>query len=166
MLSPRSISTVVSLFGVAASLLFTPMQARADTPIQFPSAPFVFTDTLTGACTFPIDIVSTGAGHGTGFVKNGQLVRVMLTNHQQDTYTANGKTLVGEPYTYHIGGDIDANGNVTSQVITGGYGTIPLPDGSVFRAAGRSVRQGLVFVLVPDTGNTRNLAAFCAALAP
>jgi hypothetical protein len=163
----RGVSTVVSLLGVAASLLFTPMQARADPPIQYRNYEFTGTETLTDWCAFPVEFTGTVRGHGRDFLdKNGHIFRGSYTNHEQDTFSANGRILIGEPYTYHLEAVFDANGNLTSVVGTGITEKIRLPDGSLFVGAGWYVRPGAGVYLVPDKGNPGNMAAFCAALAP
>jgi hypothetical protein len=69
--------------------------------------------TLTDVCSFPIHV------------------------HAQDTISANGKTLVGDPYTFNIEILYDSNLNIMGFYLNGIAEKIPLPDGSLFISAGR-----------------------------
>ena len=50
--------------------------------------------------------------------------------------------------------------------LTGGLARVPLPDGTVFKSAGRVdlTQPGIDVFIVPDTGRPLDLAPFCAAL--
>ena len=88
---------------------------------------------------------------------------------EQDTFTANGKTLTGIPFTFNLTFRVDSNGDVTSAVATGLVEKIVLPDGSLFVSAGWvdfEDHPGVGFLLSPDRGNPGNVAGFCAALSP
>jgi hypothetical protein len=88
---------------------------------------------------------------------------------EQDTFTANGTTIVGLPFTFSMQFHYDSGGNLTHMYVNGVFERIPLPDGSLFISAGRVdfVDHGVPgFILSPDHGNPGNLAAFCAALTP
>jgi hypothetical protein len=121
-------------------------------------------------CSFPINIDSTASGTEIDyFDAGGALTRVFIHRVEQDTFTANGKTLVGIPFAFNIEILFDSNGNVTSSFGNGLYEKIPLPDGSLFVSAGRAdfaAHPGVGFLLSPDKGNPGNIAGFCAALAP
>ena len=88
---------------------------------------------------------------------------------EQDTFTANGQTLVGDPFTAEFQLLFDSGGSVIHAYATGLFETIHLPDGSLFVSAGRAdftQHPGVGFLLSPDMGNPGNLAGFCAALSP
>lgn len=87
---------------------------------------------------------------------------------EQDVYTANGTTLQSEPYTFNIDILRDADGNNLHAISTGQIIVVPVEPGVTFRAAGRFdfVTAGSDFVVVPESGGSQNLDAFCAALAP
>ena len=61
----------------------------------------------------------------------------------------------------------DDAGEFEKLTTSGMVSRVPLPDGSIFRAAGRIdfVAHSLEFVAVPDWGTPVNTAALCAALA-
>ena len=64
---------------------------------------------------------------------------------------------------------LDSSGNVTNIYVSGVAIKVPLPDGGLFIAAGRSdfmAHPGDAFAIVPDHGNATNVDGFCAALAP
>jgi len=97
------------------------------------------------------------------------VTRIFIHSVEQDTFTANGRTLMGTPFTFNVEVLFDSNGNVTHIFASGLVETIPLPDGSLFVSAGRldfTQHPGVQFLLSPDTGHTGDLAAFCAALSP
>lgn len=144
--------------------------AAADRPIV---SHFTFTQTatLTDACSFPITVDSTSDLTETDFVdQSGSLTRLTFDGVEQDTFTANGNTLVGDPYHLHVTFVFDESGNVTHIYGQGVVEQVRLPDGSLFISAGRldflAHPESLAFLLTPDVGATVNLAGFCAALAP
>jgi hypothetical protein len=83
----------------------------------------------------------------------------------QDTFTANGNTLVGEPYrgtaTFKF-----VDHELVEFTYVGVLEKVRLPDGSIFMAAGRIdlLLNEATFVFNPDHGVARNQDAFCAAL--
>jgi hypothetical protein len=88
---------------------------------------------------------------------------------EQDSFSANGKQLTGLPYTFNLYALFDSSGNITQLYADGVVERVPLPDGSVFQSAGQVNfgAQGFPdFSVTPDAGTARNLAGFCAALAP
>jgi hypothetical protein len=100
---------------------------------------------------------------------NGALTRVAYHISEQDTFTANGKTLKSEWLSFNFQLTFDSSGSVAAAYLSGIVERIPLPDGSLFISAGRidyAARGFPDFVLTPDTGATHNLTGFCAALAP
>jgi hypothetical protein len=160
--------TVVFLVAVGA-IIFA-LSAVADRPTRIPFEGLTFSSVLTDVCAFPINVDSTISGFEIDYVdQSGALTRSFIHQVEQDTFTANGKTLVGTPYTVNTEVLFDSSGNITHVYGAGLFETIPLPDGSLFVSAGRAdftQHPGVGFLLSPDMGNSGNLAGFCAALSP
>ena len=114
--------------------------------------------------------VTHPGSHGIDYVDNsGALTRIFTHQVEQDTFTANGQTLVGDPFTAEFQLLFDSGGSVIHAYGTGLFETIRLPDGSRFISAARAdftQHPGVGFLLSPDRGNPGNLAGFCAALSP
>jgi hypothetical protein len=160
---------LTAVFLVAVGAVIFALSAVADRPTVIPFE-FTFSIVVTDVCAFPINVVGTLSGTETDYVdESGALTRISFHDVEQDTYTANGKTLVGIPFTFNEQVLFDSNGNVTHHYASGLVETIPLPDGSLFISAGRldfTQHPGGQFILSPDMGHTGDLAAFCAALSP
>jgi hypothetical protein len=129
------------------------------------------TTVLTDICSFPITVDLRQTGTVTVFTdRNGNTTRVEVHADEQDVFTANGKTLVGLPYTYNIHVLFDPEtGEATHAYATGVASRVPLPGGDVFLTAGRVdfiAHPEAAFILQPDVGAQGNLQGFCAALAP
>jgi hypothetical protein len=143
--------------------------AAANQPTKTPYA-VSFSGVATDICSFDIRFDSTASGTETDFVdKNGALTKIHVHQVEQDTFTANGKTLVGIPFAFNREILFDSNGNLTNDFGKGIFEKIPLPDGSLFISAGRAdfaAHPGVGFLLSPDKGNPGNVAGFCAALSP
>ena len=143
--------------------------ARADKPVMS-HYPLSDTKLVTGLCSFPITVAESGDVSETDFVNSsGAITRIQLHGVEQDTFSANGKTLIGEPYTANADIRFDSSGNVTQLYIEGVFEIVPLPDGSFFMTAGRVNLAAHGFppiALIPDSGATVNLAGLCAALSP
>ena len=124
--------------------------------------------TLSGVCSFDVAVTSDVRGTEIDyFDANGALTRVYVHIVEQDTFSANGKEITGEPYTFNIEVLFDADGNVTHIFASGLVEKIILPDGTLFISAGRVdfiAHPGADFLISPDVGNPGNIAAFCAAL--
>jgi hypothetical protein len=158
----------VASFVLALGLVADTSSAVADEPSKY-EVTFTVSDELTDVCPFPIAITLTVRGFAIDHVdKDGVLTRTFAHSVEQDTFSANGKTLMGLPYTVNMQFIFDSDGNLIHQFGTGIYERVPLPDGSIFISAGRAdfVANGVSFMLSPDKGNPGNVAAFCAALAP
>jgi hypothetical protein len=144
--------------------------AVADRPTVIPFEGFTFSIVVTDLCAFPINVDGTIGGTETDYVdESGALTRIFVHEVEQDTYTANGRTLVGTPFTFNEQVLFDSSGNVTHDFASGLVEKIPLADGSLFISAGRldfTQHPGVQFILSPDMGHTGDLAAFCAALSP
>ncbi len=167
MLSLKRLVSVLAL-GLSTATFASPAAADGPTRVSFEYKGPV--GEFPGWCAFPlvyaVDLRATGQ---IFFDKSQALTRIQFHVNQTDTFTANGKTLVSEPYTFNIQQLFDSNGNQTHFYVSGIVENIRLPDGSLFKPAGRKDFQTLLgggFFLAPDVGNASNLAAFCAALAP
>lgn len=122
---------------------------------------------LTDVCAFPVTVEATATGRfRLHFDKAGNVTAIQVQITEQDTFTAHGNTLVGEPYHAQSHLRIDAQGNIDEK-LTGTIARVRLPDGSMFRSAGqvRVTNEPPGFALVPQRGHSGDVAAFCAALA-
>jgi hypothetical protein len=160
--------TVVFLVAVGA-IMFA-LSAVADRPTRIPFQSTFSNVVLTDVCAFPVNVSGTFSGFEIDYRdQSGALTRSFIHQVEQDTFTANGKTLVGDPFTTEFNIRFDSSGHVTHIYGTGLFETIRLPDGSLFISAGRAdftQHPGVGFLLSPDMGNPGNLAGFCAALSP
>jgi hypothetical protein len=78
-------------------VLVSTSAVSADQPLKYP---FTLTGsgTITDVCSFPVDIEATSTGTETVFFdKSGAAVRVHDQVVEQDTFSANGKSLESEP---------------------------------------------------------------------
>jgi hypothetical protein len=124
--------------------------------------------TLDGVCSFPLSLTT----HLTGtrirfFDESGAVVKALFQLTEQDTISANGKTLTSDPYSYSL--EITAeNGEITGFVTRGVGEKILLPDGTLFLSAGviDFFAQGVDFSFTPDYGVTGDIDALCAAFLP
>lgn len=135
---------------------------------------FTFSDAtavLTDVCPFPVTVVYGGTGWEIDFFdQNGNLTMIEVHQVEQDVFTANGKTLVGLPYTFNLRVTFDPEtGDATHVFASGIASRVPLPGGTFFLTAGRldfAAHPGADFLLQPDVGAQGNIAGFCAALSP
>jgi hypothetical protein len=148
---------------------FTAMPAAADPP-RMRTFSFSGTDTISDVCSFPVDVAYSGTIDAIRFFDaNGAVTRQFEHFVEQDTFTANGKTLASMPYTYNREYVRDSSGALEHVYAYGIIVKVPLPDGTLFIAAGWIDLMNYpdaTFILSPDRGNPGNVAAFCAALAP
>jgi hypothetical protein len=166
----KTLKSPARLFAVLAAVTAAifPVTAAAEKPIAFPFE-FQNSFTLTDACSFPVTIHSHSVGIARIFLDENGVARVNVHIVEQDTLSANGKSLIGVPYTFNILESFDSEGNLTDRTWVGTSEKVPLPDGGLFIAAGlfdaaaHGFPQGF---LIPDVGATANLDRFCAALAP
>ena len=152
---------VVTVFVFAAA-------ARAEKPVMFPFD-VAGTNVWTDGCSFPVTYDFTSSGTATAFLdENGLPERVHLHVTEQDTFYANGKTVVGTPYAYSLEILLDDSGNETQVIANGIAGKARLPGGGLFLASGKIdfTAQGVQFSFSPDQGTVQNLDGLCAALAP
>src|SRR6266550_9020803 len=95
--------TVVFLVAVGA-VIFA-LSAVADRPTRIPFEGVISSAVLTDVCAFPVNINSTLSGFEIDYRdQSGALTRRFFHQVEQDTFTANGRTLVGTPFTseFHI----------------------------------------------------------------
>ena len=153
----------------AGLVLAAPSSATAETPIKLPFG-FTADDVFTDVLPLPVEIYSVVSGTQTlYFDQNGSLTRIYIHGTEQDTFTANGKTLVGLPYTTDAEEIFDGDGNLIHYYVSGGLEKIPLPDGTLFITAGRTDFNEFPdsnFILSPEKGGQGNLAALISALSP
>ena len=150
---------------IAAALVQT-AAAAPPTRTDFASSSS-FTLAAGTLCSFPVEFSATQEGTVTQFFDaDGVLSKRISTGTEQDTFSANGRTLVGDRYSFTFVSEYESGVRVTW------YGTgvaerVKLPDGTTFIVAGRSdvLAGGGGIILSVDSGNSgNNLEAFCAAL--
>jgi hypothetical protein len=143
--------------------------ASANSADHFSFGPGSGSETISGFCPFDLTLNFTFSGSGTAFFdQSGNLIMEQDNLTEQDTFSANGKSLTGMPYTTNTTFTFDSSGNLTGATGNGVLEKVPLPDGSLFIGAGTvnllSVTSNFVFA--PDHGAFQNMAGFCAALSP
>jgi hypothetical protein len=158
----------VVLLAAVAAAVFTPA-ATATAPVKSQYT-VSLTGVLTDVCPFDVTVDSSASITEIDFFdESGALTRVYLHVLEQDTFSANGKSLTGVPFAFNIEILFDSSGNVTHLFASGLVEKVPLPDGSLFITAGRvdfAAHGFPQFLITPDVGATVNLAGFCAALSP
>ena len=160
--------SLVLLAAAVVTAVFAPA-AAADKPVkdQFASTN---TATITGVCSFDINLDASVRGtYEDFFDKSGAIIREHDNIVEQDTFSANGKSLTGDPFTFNLEFIVDSSGDLTHVYATGVVEKVRLPDGSLFISAGwlDFAAHGFPdFILTPDHGAAVNLAGFCAALSP
>jgi hypothetical protein len=163
----RVLIAVVAWFAVAASL--SAPAASAGAPVKSQLS-FVDVSPLTGVCSFDVTVESTvDLTLLEFFDRSGNLIRWLGHVVEQNTFTANGKSLTSLTHTFEFEVLFDTSGAITSFFENGVLARVLLPDGSLFLAAGRVefVRHGgPPFLFTPDWGTSGNIAGFCAALSP
>jgi hypothetical protein len=162
----RKFALVTGAVVICAAVAVT-TQAVAGPPTKQPFDD-TFTQTVTGICSFPLEVTVSVRGTETDFFdRSGELIRVELHVTEQDTFRANGKTLTGEPFTFNVFISFE-NGEVTALLARGVAEKVRLPDGKLFLSAGviDFLAQGVPFSIRTDLGRTGDIDAFCAALSP
>jgi hypothetical protein len=166
-LTASRLIAVVSAAAVAAVSL--PASAGAGQPVTSYPTQHVFA-VLTDVCPFPVTVEGDSPGTERDyFDQSGALTRIEVHATEQDTFTANGKSLTGETYTFNIRILFDSTGAITQFVFAGVVERVVLPDGSLFLAAGLVdfAAHGFPEALIaPDRGTSGNVEGFCAALSP
>lgn len=158
---------VVFLLSLVAAGVFT-ASAGATKPVKTPIDVTDVPGTISGVCSFDVALSSDLRGTRIDYVDaNGAVIGRYIHFVEQDTFSANGKVITGEPFTFNIDIVFDADGNVTHIFASGVTEKIILPDGTLFLSAGRLdfiAHPGTDFLITPDVGRSGNVAAFCAAL--
>ena len=158
---------VALVAAVVLAVCAAPAPADPPFPAQVPVEGYA---TLNDTCAFPVEVAFRADVTAKYFFVKGVLTKVAWHTVEQDTFSANGKSLTSLPYTFNMQILFDSTGTVTRHVTQGAGVRVPLPDGSVFVTAGRIdwlVKPNYpdnAFILVPDNGATVNLDGFCAAL--
>ena len=121
---------------VALGVAVAPLSsASADAPTREDLGTLADTTVLNDLCDFPVTNTSTL----TGFViTSADGLTQFYSVVEQDSFSANGKTLDGLPYTFNFHATLDADGNFTSLISTGVTVRVPISQGVTFRAAGHS----------------------------
>jgi len=116
-------------------------------------------------CSFPIALESTQTFKTTTFFDDNGVIKQRITQGtEQDTFSANGTTLQGDPYSFIFVSDF-VDGVRVSREGMGVAELVHLPDGGVFVVAGRVDALSGAPIFTVDSGNSgTNLDAFCAAL--
>lgn len=88
---------------------------------------------------------------------------------EQDTFTANGKTLTSDWYHFRVGGTYDSDlTEITTEFSSGQVMRIVLPDGTAFKSAGLyrfvPLHPDVYMSITPDRGLSGDVDVFCAAL--
>lgn len=118
-------------------------------------------------CPFPVTVGGVVTIDEKRFFDNdGALTAIDRHSVERDTFSANGRSLTGSPFTYKLFHPFDADGNNFHVYTDGVLERVPLPDGGVFIAAGQVdfTGGGSDFELAPDHGAFVNLTGLCAAL--
>ena len=163
----KSIRSVFAMVLVICALGISTTTVLADKPIMYEVGPITDGTIISDLCSFPVSLSSTFTISGIDFVDtSGVVTRTHWHFVAQDTFSANGNTLVGIPYTYNVKVEWDSFGNPTSWYVNGVFEKVPLPDKGLFNPAGRAnmTENPFGFTLSPDNGTSGNVAGFCAAL--
>lgn len=161
----RRAALLITVLAIVAAT--PPSLAAAGKPEKF-SFDFTASATVTTFCPFPVDITSSIQGHEVDFFdRSGALVSANTHITEQDTFSANGNTLVGEPFTFNIFWSFEGD-DAVGIVARGVAEKVRLPNGKLFLSAGviDFLAQGVDFSLRTDPGRTGDIDAFCAALSP
>jgi hypothetical protein len=152
---------------VAGGVILVARPAAAAPPLIEPIVDEIDMIELEGVCSRSISIAPEISGTQRAYLdRNGNVTMLILHVVEQDTFSANGVTLVGDPFTYNFQVTFDTSGNITHIYNSGLIEKIRLPDGSLFFiTAGRLdwIETDAVFRLWPDVGTRENRARFCSA---
>jgi hypothetical protein len=143
--------------------------AVARAPEKIPFEDFPISGVITDVCPFPIEYTGTQSGHDLLFYdRNGRLTRVQTHATEELVLSANGRTLVVEPFPFNLTVRLDERGRVTNVFLAGLVFRVQLPDGRKFVSAGRLdfIAAGVNFAVVPAVGRSGDVSALCAALSP
>jgi hypothetical protein len=161
------------LSSVAAAVLAAAAFAQTAAAAEQTREDISSTDTavLADVCSFPVTVQATVTGTETTFFdESGNITRVQIHIVEQDVFSANGRTLIGLPFTFNLQVLFDPDsGEVTHVFASGVTERVPLPGGDLFLTAGRldfAAHPEEPFIIQPDVGAQGNLEGFCAALSP
>lgn len=151
--------------GVLGLLVLTAGPTLASRPDRY-TYDVTGTATLTGVCAFDVDVSYRNYGvESDSYDRNGAFVMAVINQFEQDTFSHDGTTLVGEPYRSNGLIRVDGAGDPILSFVGGQVEIVPLPDGTTFFMAGRiDFLGGTTYIFQPTHGLGGDLAAFCAAL--
>lgn len=161
----RRVALLIATLAFSAALV--PAVAGAGKPEKF-SFDATVNLTVTTICPFPVDLTYSFRGHEVDFFdESGALVSANTHVTEQDTFSANGKTLVGESFTFNIFWSFEGD-DAVGIVSRGVAEKVRLPNGKLFLSAGviDFLAQGVLFSVMTDPGRTGDIEGFCAALSP
>ncbi len=159
---------IVALMLALGAIGFSATTALAAAPQNYDysySGSWTFTD----LCSFPVTWNYNESGHEIDFYdENSGVSTYTIHDRMQDTYSANGITLVGDPYVTNYIFKYDSNGNRIYAWEQGQGEMIHTPSGGIlYLTAGRWNWALHTEPKIPsDIGNPGNVAALCAAMTP
>ncbi len=158
---------ILALMLALGAIGFSTTIARAAPPDHYYysySGSWIFTD----LCSFPVTWTYNGSAHEIDFYDPNGGVTITSHDRMQDTYSANGITLVGEPFETNYIFKYDSNGNEIAAWEQGQGEMLRTPGGGVlYLTAGRWNWTLHTEPQIPvDIGNPGDIAALCAALTP
>ena len=131
--------------------------ASAAPPVKTEFSNETFSYVMTGVCPFDVDVDSVVSGFEIDFFDQaGNIVKAQIHQVEQDTFSANGKTLTGIPFTFNLTLPIRQQRRPDGDIATGVTEKVALPDGSLFVSAGWfnfADHPGVDFLLSPDRGH-------------
>ena len=144
--------------------------AAAAPPEKSEFSNVAFGNVLSGVCPFDVNVQSVVSGFEIDYFDGaGNIVRAQIHQVEQDTFTANGKTLTGIPFTFNLDHSDRqqrrrhecGRHRARREDRAAGRSLFVAQDGSISRSSGRGLppvaRQG---------ENRATWPAFCAALSP
>jgi len=150
------------------ALALLPMTTALAAPPTKTEYPQIIYGTVPTLCPFPIDVALASSITQIDHIdQSGALTRIYQHVVEQDTFTANGKTLVSLPYTFNVEILFDSSGNLTHIWLSGFLERVKLPDGSHFYNTGRidiTADPAVYWNFFPARGHMSNVEGFCAAL--
>lgn len=151
--------------GVLGLLLLSMGSALASPPDRY-TYDVSGTATLSGVCAFDLDVSYRNYGvESDSYDRSGDFVKAVINQFEQDTFSHDGATLVGEPYRSNGLIRVDGTGDPLLSFVAGQVEIVPLPDGTTFFMAGRiDFLGGATYIFQPTNGLGGDLPAFCAAL--
>jgi hypothetical protein len=171
MLAACAVAAIATSAAQASRAQSTMAAARAQasqSPTITRGISFTATSTLTGVCSFDVAVSAEISGTVIEYHDaSGAVTRTYAHAVEQDTFSANGKSITGPPFTFNVEFVYDSAGNVTHVYASGLVEKLVLPSGTLFLSAGRSdfaQHAGEPVLLSPDKGKPGDIAAFCGAL--